>query len=122
MFQGRTSFRGDLSSDLFVQRKVWLMASGEQNSGHLLGLPPSYLFKQSCFTNVLDDEDEVAVLREVVETMPTSDADLIEMGPAHFELGGSGLPGTGLDGPQSRNEWFCWCSMHRPSREERPNL
>lgn len=94
----------------------------QQNVGHLLGLPASYLFKLSCFTQVLADDDEAAILRDSVENMPTTDADLQESGPAHFEMAGSGLPGTGLDGPQSRNEWLCWCTMHRPARAERPNL
>ena len=68
------------------------------------------------------EEEDAEVMQDAVENLLQGADDLLESGPHQFEITGYGLVGTGTDGPQSRNEWSCWCSMHQPSLQKRPNL
>ncbi|KAJ3753797.1 hypothetical protein EV360DRAFT_96883 [Lentinula raphanica] len=83
------------------------------NSAELLGLPPRYLFKIECFTDVLPESqasllwDNVQYLSEPPEPGDTTGDDELERGtPDIFLLSGYGAPGT--------RRWTCWCAIHRP--------
>ena len=102
-----------------------------------LGLPPKHLFSLGCFTEALD-EDQADAFLEAMENLDenakdaASDGDTgnIPIGDASaslaalnsFQLTGQGIPGSGLNGDNSRIEWSCWCAVHRPSPKLRPKL
>lgn len=90
-----------------------------QNSAELLGLPPSYLFSLSCFTQALPDSSAHLLwenIRFLNDPGPASDDE--EESPHVFLLTGWGEPGSSLPGEKrrsrdSRRTWTCWCAMHR---------
>ncbi|KAJ3773797.1 hypothetical protein FB446DRAFT_511679 [Lentinula raphanica] len=114
--------------DALVVRQV------SENSTELLGLPPRYLFKLECFTEVLPESqasllwDNVQYLSEPPESGDNTADDELEQGtPDIFLLSGYGAPGTvipGLPVPsdpydpwgmhEGKRRWTCWCAIHRP--------
>lgn len=98
-----------------------------------LGLPPKLLFSLNCFTEVLD-EDQADAFLEAMEALDennesepsdatgsTAPQDTLA-GMNTFQLSGLGIPGSGMDGEDSRLEWTCWCSVHRPDPKRKPRL
>ncbi|KAJ3717004.1 hypothetical protein C8R42DRAFT_724646 [Lentinula raphanica] len=114
--------------DALVVRQV------SENSTELLGLPPRYLFKLECFTDVLPESqasllwDNVQYLSEPPETGDNTADDELKRGTLDiFLLFGYGAPGTvipGLPVPsdpydpwgvhEGKWRWTCWCAIHRP--------
>lgn len=105
----------------------------KQNSGARLGLPPKMLFSLDCFTQILDEDqadsflEAMEALDENEESQPSESAGsqppqdtLASMNT--FQLSGQGIPGSGMDGEDSRLEWTCWCAVHRPDRKGKPKL
>ncbi|KAF8635860.1 hypothetical protein AX15_000052 [Amanita polypyramis BW_CC] len=101
------------TEDALVVRQV------SENSTELLGLPPSYLFSLSCFTDTLPDS-QACLLWDNIRflTEPTSTSEDEECSPHVFLLTGWGAPGSVLPGEKSlskdsRRTWTCWCAVHR---------
>ncbi|KAK4046722.1 hypothetical protein OIO90_006453 [Microbotryomycetes sp. JL221] len=95
-----------------------------ENSGFVLGLPPTSLFKTKGFERFLS-QSELEVLLDAIEMLDErdSDPDDEEVGPVYFELNGHGLPGS--DPSQSnqseqRLEWSAHCALHRPDIQNQP--
>ncbi|KAJ3881750.1 hypothetical protein F5051DRAFT_473715 [Lentinula edodes] len=105
-----------------------------ENASELLGLPPRYLFKLECFTDVLPESqasllwDNIQFLSESANsTNTTRDEELERDSPDIFLLSGYGAPGTSISSlPVSvdpydpwgvhvgKRRWTCWCAIHRP--------
>ncbi|KAJ3903582.1 hypothetical protein F5879DRAFT_143125 [Lentinula edodes] len=105
-----------------------------ENASELLGLPPRYLFKLECFTDVLPESqasllwDNIQFLSESANsTNTTRDEELERDSPDIFLLSGYGAPGTAISSlPVSvdpydpwgvhvgKRRWTCWCAIHRP--------
>ncbi|KAK2459669.1 hypothetical protein APHAL10511_008314 [Amanita phalloides] len=105
-----------------------LVRQVSENSTSLLGLPPSYLFSLSCFTDTLPDS-QACLLWDNIRFLSEPDDD--EVNPHVFLLTGWGAPGSALPGEKSpgqegRRTWTCWCAVHRtdtPSKlPSKPNL
>lgn len=98
-----------------------------------LGLPPKLLFSLNCFTEVLD-EDQADAFLEAMEALDENNesepSDATGSAPPQdtlasmntFQLSGQGVPGSGMDGEDSRLEWTCWCAVHRPDPKNKPKL
>ncbi|GAA5980690.1 hypothetical protein JCM11641_000177 [Rhodosporidiobolus odoratus] len=95
-----------------------------ENAGFVLGLPPRFLFRAKCLTQLFD-EDEAEALQDAIESLQDRDADETndEVGPYTFLLSGQGIPGTGDTDAQSRErfEWECHAAIHRPSPASQPD-
>ncbi|KAJ4491482.1 hypothetical protein C8J55DRAFT_420587 [Lentinula edodes] len=105
-----------------------------ENASELLGLPPRYLFKLECFTDILPESqasllwDNIQFLSESASsTNTTSDEELEQDSPDIFLLSGYGAPGTAISNlPMpvdpydpwgvhvGKRRWTCWCAIHRP--------
>ncbi|GAA5950234.1 hypothetical protein JCM21900_003518 [Sporobolomyces salmonicolor] len=96
-----------------------------ENSGFIIGIPPKALFRAKSLSDLLS-EDEAEALRDAIDALDDRDLDPSneESGPYTFTLTGHGLPGTGMRDARSpeRLEWTCHAAIHRPNREQRPNL
>lgn len=96
-----------------------------QNSRHIIGIPPSALFRATSLANLLP-KDEIDSLLDAMDALDEREEDLdnTELGPIYFELSGFGLPGTDTSDPHSpaRLAWDCYAALHRPSPESRPRL
>ncbi|KAJ3813329.1 hypothetical protein F5876DRAFT_35338 [Lentinula aff. lateritia] len=105
-----------------------------ENASELLGLPPRYLFKLECFTDVLSESqasllwDNIQFLSESTDsTNTTRDEELERDSPDIFLLSGYGAPGTAISSLSvsvdpydpwgvhvGKRRWTCWCAIHRP--------
>lgn len=99
------------TEDALIVRQV------SENSTELLGLPPSYLFSLSCFTDTLPDS-QACLLWDNIPNGPTSTSEDEEGRSRLFLLTGWGAPGTALPDEKnpsqdSRRTWTCWCAVHR---------
>ncbi|KAK4047468.1 hypothetical protein OIV83_005380 [Microbotryomycetes sp. JL201] len=96
-----------------------------ENSGFVLGIPPTALFKVKSFSHVLSDA-EADVLADAVDMLDERDEDPDddEVGPVYFELVGQGLPGSDPNDTspdnQNRLQWQAHCALHRPDRQNQP--
>ncbi|KAM0790366.1 hypothetical protein ACM66B_003249 [Microbotryomycetes sp. NB124-2] len=96
-----------------------------ENSGFVLGIPPTALFKVKSFTHILS-ETEADVLEDAIDMLDERDEDPDddEIGPVYFELAGQGLPGSDPNdttpGNQNRLQWQAHCALHRPNRQDQP--
>ncbi|KAJ4482039.1 hypothetical protein J3R30DRAFT_3699364 [Lentinula aciculospora] len=116
------------TEDALVVRQV------SENATELLGLPPRYLFKLECFTDVLPEAqasllwDNIQFLSDLPDfTNSSGDEEVERDSPDIFLLSGYGAPGTvipGLPVPadpydpwgvhEGKRHWTCWCAIHRP--------
>ena len=96
-----------------------------QNSRHIIGIPPSALFRATSLANLLP-KDEIDSLLDALDALDEreEDPDNTELAPIYFELSGFGLPGTDTSDPHSpaRLAWDAYAALHRPSPEKRPKL
>ncbi|KIK69752.1 hypothetical protein GYMLUDRAFT_34142 [Collybiopsis luxurians FD-317 M1] len=115
------------NEDTLVVRQV------SENATELLGLPPRYLFKLECFTDILPESqasalwDNIQFLSEPSETSANAEDDIERDSPDIFLLSGYGAPGTAIQGApvpsdpydpwglhEGKRRWTCWCAVHRP--------
>ncbi|KAF9068635.1 hypothetical protein BDP27DRAFT_1223986 [Rhodocollybia butyracea] len=112
--------------DTLVVRQV------SENATEILGLPPRYLFKLECFTDILPESQAALLWDNIPSHSEPSDpfnANNLEndLEQQIFLLSGWGAPGTAIPGiptaadsydpwgvHEGKRRWTCWCAVHRP--------
>lgn len=94
--------------------RLWLTLT--QNATEILGLSPSYLFNLRSFTQLLEHDQQDALL-DVLDCLPDPETTDYQ-GPQVFRLWGFTEPRVTAqeEGGEPSDTWSCWVAASRPRR------